>query len=193
MKNIILASSSVYRKMLLDRLQIPYQVVSPDVDERNPGLPLPELAAFLAQLKAETVAQQYPDAICIGADQVPVCEGKALSKPGTIEQNIVQLQEISGKTVTFYAGMCVLYAPKSICLVSTTTTIVRFRSISRAEAEDYVAREPSVDCAGGFKSEGLGITLLDSIESTDPTALIGLPLIQLVQDLKMINARNGDA
>jgi septum formation protein len=186
MKNIILASSSIYRKMLLERLQIPYKVVSPDVDESNPGVPLSELAPLLAQLKAATVSKMYPNAICIGADQVPVCEGKPLSKPGTIEQNIVQLQQLSGKTVTFYAGLCVFYPPKSICLMSTTPTIVRFYPISRQQAEEYVAREPSLDCAGGFKSEGLGITLIESIESTDPTALIGLPLIQLVRDLRGI-------
>lgn len=183
MKNIILASSSLYRKQLLDRLQIPYKIVIPNVNEQNPGLPLPDLAVFLATLKAKTVSLRHSEAICIGADQVPVCDGQALSKPGTIEQNIIQLQQLSEKTVTFYAGMCVLYPPLSLCLCSTTTTVVHFLPISRSTAEDYVSREPSLDCAGGFRSEGLGITLIKSIDSTDPTALIGLPLIQLWKDL----------
>lgn len=183
MKTLILASSSPYRKMLLDRLGRPYQVVAPNVDESNPGLPLPQLAAYLAELKAKTVSAQYPDAICIGSDQVPVCEGKPLEKPGTITQNIALLQYLSEKTVTFYAGLCVFYPPQNICLVSITPTVVRFLPISKEKAEDYVAREPSLDCAGGFKSEGLGITLINSIESSDPTALIGLPLIQLCKDL----------
>ncbi len=185
MPTIILASSSPYRRMLMDRLMLPYMVVSPDVDETNPGLPPEKLAPYLAELKARKVSEQFPEAICIGGDQVPVCRGEVLQKPGTLERNISQLQQLSGERVAFHAGVCILYPPKNVCSASVHTSWVQFRTLTLAEILHYVEKEPSIDCAGACKIESLGISLVEAVEATpDPTALIGLPLMTVMAELK---------
>ncbi len=183
---IILASGSPYRKQLLDRLRLPYTVVPPDVDESNPGLSAPDLATYLAEKKAQTVSLLHRDAICIGGDQVPYCQGQIINKPGTLENNIVQLQQFSGQRVTFYGGLCVLYPKKHIRRISLYQTSVLYRSLTLEQIERYVAKEPALDCAGALKLEGLGISLIAAMDGgTDITALMGMSLIQLVDDLRL--------
>ncbi len=181
---LILASTSPYRKMLLDRLQINYEIIPPEVIEDNPHhLEPAALAADLAERKARNIAMRFPQALCIGSDQVPAVGHRSLEKPLTRENTIRQLAELSGQTVYFYAGLCVLCLEKNINRISVTPTQVVFRPLTRSMIEAYVDKEPAFDCAGGAKAEGLGIALAASLQSTDPTALIGLPLIQLVSDL----------
>lgn len=181
MKKIILASTSPYRRMLFDRLGLPYDCVAPGVEELNPGLPLEDLAVYLAEKKAGAVFLKHSEAICIGADQVLIANGVFYEKPLTLENNYRQLMSLSGQEACFYTGLCVIAGGQQRC--STTLTRVRFRVLTEDSVERYLAKEPSFDCAGGFKSEGLGIVLLREIETQDPTALIGLPLIKLVEEL----------
>ena len=181
MSSIILASTSPYRRMLLDRLHLAYESVNPLVEEINPGLPLEQLGAYLAEKKAQAVFERHPEAICIGADQVLVADHTFYEKPNSLEKNKVQLRQLSGKEAKFYTGLCVI--SKNHTIISTTITSVYFRHLSDTMIENYLNKEPSPDCAGGFKSEGLGIALLSRIETHDPTALIGLPLIALIDAL----------
>jgi MAF protein len=156
------------------------------VDESNPGLSAPDLATYLAEKKAQTVSLLHRDAICIGGDQVPYCQGQIINKPVTLENNIVQLQQFSGQRVTFYGGLCVLYPPKHIRRVSLYKTSVLYRTLTLEQIERYVEKEPALDCAGALKLEGLGISLIASIDGgTDVTALMGMSLIQLVDDLRL--------
>lgn len=178
-RKLILGSTSSYRRMLLDRLCIPYTVESPHVDES----PLPterpdELARRLALAKAQAVAQRFPDCIVIGSDQVADMQGTALGKPGTHERAVVQLRKMSGNTVTFQTAVAVVCIQSGFCQQALAPVKVKFRTLSDDEIENYLRIEQPYDCAGSAKSEGLGIALLDSIDSDDPTALIGLPLIR---------------
>ena len=175
---LILASTSVYRRELLERLRIPFDVVSPKVDET----PLTsestlELALRLAQAKAAAVAKAHPNAWVIGSDQVADLCGAAIGKPGNFERAIAQLQLMRGQTVTFHTALCLMKSDSQTTL--SIPTEVRFRKLSDDILESYLLAEEPYDCAGSAKSEGLGISLLESIKSDDPTALIGLPLIAL--------------
>jgi septum formation protein len=175
---LILASTSVYRRELLERLRIPFEVISPKVDETPlTGESTLELALRLAQAKAAAVAKQNPHAWVIGSDQVADLCGAAIGKPGNFERAMAQLQLMRGQTVTFHTALCLMQGA-----VQTTLSIpteVSFRKLSDEVIERYLLAEEPYDCAGSAKSEGLGISLLESIKSDDPTALIGLPLIAL--------------
>lgn len=183
--NLILASTSPYRRELLGRLGIPFQVANPQLDES----PLPDeaphaLALRLSEAKARAVAADYPDALIIGSDQVATVNGKIYGKPGTHERAVAQLQELSGKTVNFFTGLCLFNARTAVADVCGVPTLVSFRSLSNDEIENYLRREPAYNCAGSAKSEGLGIALLDSMRGDDPNALVGLPLIALCSMLR---------
>jgi septum formation protein len=175
---LILGSTSVYRRELLERLCIPFEVVSPQVDETpQTGESSLDLALRLAQAKAAAVAKQYPNAWVIGSDQVADLCGAAIGKPGNFERALAQLQLMRGQTVTFHTALC-LMKEDTFTTISVPTE-VSFRKLSDEVLENYLHAEEPYDCAGSAKSEGLGISLLESIKSDDPTALIGLPLIAL--------------
>ena len=175
---LILASTSVYRRELLERLGIPFTVISPKVDETPlPGESTLELALRLAKAKAAAVSKDYPDAWVIGSDQVADLCGAAIGKPGNFERAMAQLQLMRGSTVTFHTALCVMKG--NIETTLSVPTEVTFRKSSDEILESYLLTEEPYDCAGSAKSEGMGITLLEAIKSDDPTALIGLPLIAL--------------
>lgn len=185
MRELVLGSSSRYRAELLARLGVPFESRAPDIDESAlPGEDAGELVVRLACEKAAAVAVHYPDALIIGSDQVAVCGTQVLGKPGTETGAQSQLAELSGKTVTFLTGLCLFDAAAAETQSALVTTPVRFRRLQTKEIADYVAREQPLDCAGAFKSEGLGIALFDAIGGEDPTALIGLPLISLCRMLR---------
>lgn len=186
---LILASTSRYRADLLARLRLPFTSVAPGVDEtRRPGEDAEHLVRRLAQTKARAVADHAPAALVIGSDQVALLGepdvGEILGKPGTVERARAQLAALAGHRVTFLTGLCLLDAPSGTAQVAVDRTVVRFRALSTAEINDYVERERPLDCAGSFKSEGLGIALFEAIETADPNALIGLPLIELCRMLR---------
>jgi septum formation protein len=175
---LILASTSAYRKELLERLRIPFEVVSPKVDETPlTGESTLELALRLANAKAAAVSKEHPHAWVIGSDQVADLCGAAIGKPGNFERALAQLQLMRGQTVTFHTALCLMKGDIQTTL--NISTEVTFRKLSDDVLESYLLAEEPYDCAGSAKSEGLGITLLESIQSDDPTALIGLPLIAL--------------
>jgi len=178
--SLILASGSRYRKDLLTRLGIPFEVRSPDIDE-TPGVheTARELAVRLARSKAAAIARERPDAWVLGADQVAVCGGQLIGKPGTAERAIEQLTAASGQTLSFFTAACLARERDGQSDEHLDETRVHFRKLSAAEINRYVTLDQPFDCAGSFRSEGLGVTLLERIDSTDPTALVGLPLIWL--------------
>lgn len=181
---LILASTSIYRRDLLARLRLPFETARPEVDEHplRDETPL-ALAERLAIAKAGVIARREPGAFVIGSDQVAELEGQPLGKPGNRDGAIAQLGAMSGRNVRFLTAVCV-QREGDAAKVAIDTTTVRFRALPLAEIERYVDAEQPFDCAGSFKSEGLGITLFDAIESTDPTALIGLPLIATARLLR---------
>jgi septum formation protein len=187
---LILASTSTYRRELLARLRLPFSCTAPGVDETRRGGERPlALAIRLARAKASAVALQHPDAWVIGSDQVAAriedSEGELiLGKPGTAARCKEQLQSCSGRTVAFMTAVAVLRHNSHSVHEFVDTTRVVFRALDDATIERYVALESPLDCAGGFKSEGLGIALCESIDSADPSGLIGLPLIQLGKVLR---------
>jgi len=177
-KKLILASTSVYRRELLERLRIPFEIISPKVDEAPlPGEGTLNLALRLAKAKAAIVAKDHPDSWVIGSDQVADLCGAALGKPGNFERAMAQLQLMRGATVTFHTALCLMHGETETTL--SIPTEVTFRKLSDEILEAYLHAEEPYDCAGSAKSEGLGISLLETIKSDDPTALIGLPLIAL--------------
>ena len=181
---IFLASSSPYRRSLLNRFLDQYEVVSPEVDESNEqGLAPDELAPYLARKKAEAIAINARDALVIGADQVAVLEDKVLGKPGTHAKAIEQLLAASGKTVTFLTAVCILDPVGRARYEHTDRTIVRFRQFDRRLAEAYLRHDEPYDCAGSFKLEGAGFVLFESVQADDPTGLIGLPMIWVADRL----------
>ena|SRR6185437_3606546 len=185
MNPLILASTSPYRRMLLERLGLPFETVRPQVGEEHVAAESPsDRAMRLAMAKAEEVATRYPAAVVIGSDQVAAAGHKVLDKPGDEATCRAQLTTLSGSDARFYTGCAVIGPAGSVRLVHLDTTTVYFRSLSAKEIERYVEREKPFDCAGGFKAEALGITLFESIENKDPTALIGLPLIWLACALR---------
>ncbi len=177
---LILASSSPWRRQLLRQLGVSFNAISPDVDETpRPGEAPAALAQRLARAKAGKVATTWPETIVIGADQVAAVHGSLLGKPGTRARAKAQLRAQSGQSVAFHTGLCV-YAPAFETPHTTVETVItRFRELSDAEIERYVAAEDVTATAGSIKSEGLGISLVEAIESKDLSALVGLPLITL--------------
>ena len=177
---LILASTSPYRRDLMARLHLPFDTVAPDFEEAGPGaMPPMELVRHNTLGKAEAVSRRYPGATVIASDQLAVCNGRILGKPGTADRACAQLQMLSGQRVEFLTGLA-LMAPERQ-LFDTIPFRVQFRMLSASEIRRYVAMENPIDCAGSFKSEGLGICLFERFEGDDPTALIGLPLIRLSQ------------
>ena len=184
-RRLILGSTSRYRRELLQRLQTPFEVLAPDVDETPfPGEKPAVLAARLALAKARAVADAAPDAVVIGSDQVADLHGQPLGKPGTHERAVAQLRQMRGQTVIFQTAVAVVCKESGFEQSSLAAVKVTFRDLTDEEIENYLLAEQPYDCAGSAKSEGLGIALLASIESDDPTALIGLPLIRTCQMLR---------
>lgn len=184
MPRLILASTSVYRRELLERLRLPFDTARPEVDESAlPGEVPRALARRLAAAKAAAVAARHLGAWVIGSDQVAELDGIALGKPGGREAAIAQLHTVSGRTVQFRTAVCILRDGDAGQVIDDTTT-VRFRVLATDEIERYVDAEQPFDCAGSFKSEGLGIALFEGIETIDPTALVGLPLIATARLLR---------
>lgn len=182
---LVLASTSRYRRELLARLALPFETAAPDVDETPRAGEAPrELALRLALEKAQAVAARKPQAIVIGSDQVADLHDQPLGKPGTHERAAAQLARMSGQTVLFHTAVAVVQASRGFAQSSLATVTVRFRTLDAATIERYLLAEQPYDCAGSAKSEGLGIALLQAIESDDPTALIGLPLIRTAQLLR---------
>lgn len=179
-QTLILASTSLYRRELLHRLGLPFEVASPQTDEsRWPGESPEAMALRLSEAKARAVAGTHPDALIIGSDQVATVHGLIIGKPGSHERAVDQLRVLSGKTVNFYTGLCLYNARTGIVEVCGVPTLVTFRNLADEEIERYLRREPAYDCAGSARSEGLGIALLSRIAGDDPNALVGLPLIAL--------------
>jgi septum formation protein len=177
--SLILASTSRYRRALLERLRLPFTVQAPEVDEGALAGEAPAaLAGRLALAKAHAVAQQHPQAVVIGSDQVADLDGKAIGKPGTHEAAVQQLRAMRGRTIVFHTAVAVVCAARDFEAQALVPVTVRVRELGDAEIEHYLRTEQPYDCAGSAKSETLGIALLDAIESDDPTALVGLPLIR---------------
>ncbi|WP_297365995.1 Maf family nucleotide pyrophosphatase [Thauera sp.] len=182
---IVLASTSAYRRMLLERLQLPFETDRPETDETaHPGETPAATAERLALDKAYAVAARWPDALVIGSDQVAHRGDEIFGKPGTEARAIAQLQRMRGQTVVFHTALAVLNTRSGHAQVAGVPTQVRFRDLDDDEIRRYVERERPLDCAGSAKSEGLGITLLEAMSGDDPTALIGLPLIALSRMLR---------
>jgi septum formation protein len=182
---LILGSTSRYRRELLNRLRLPFDVLAPDVDETPRAGERPaDLAVRLATAKAREVAQRRPDAVVIGSDQVADLEGEPIGKPGTHERAVAQLTRMSGRTVVFQTAVCVVRLGIGFERTELAPVKVRFRELTPAEIERYLRAEAPYDCAGSAKSEGLGIALLAAIDSDDPTALVGLPLIRTCELLR---------
>ncbi|MFZ6678616.1 Maf-like protein [Undibacterium sp. Tian12W] len=185
---LILASSSVYRRELLTRLQFNFESIAPELDESpGPGESPDQTALRLAQQKAEAIAKNQPEAIIIGSDQVATLDGLQIGKPGNHEAALKQLQLMRGREVVFHTALCVLdnrQSAPSPLQIQDVCTMVRFRDLSDAELDAYLRIEQPYDCAGSAKNEGLGIAIIESINSDDPTALTGLPLIALTSMLR---------
>jgi len=182
---LLLASSSPYRRHLLERLGIPFDVVSPAIDERALNLEKPRATSLrLAELKARAVSSIRPGDVVIGSDQVADLDGVALGKPGSAGAALEQLRAMRGHLVVFYTAVCLLDGASGQLHIDEVPTRVRLRNFSDGEAARYLQIDKPYDCAGSAKIEALGIALVESVESTDPTALIGLPLISVVSMLK---------
>ena len=182
---LVLASTSRYRRALLDQLGLPFVVASPATDE----IPLPgetptQTALRLAEAKARSVACDHPDALIIGSDQVADCDGRAIGKPADHADAVAQLMALSGKAVVFHTGVALLDAAAGTCQTAMVDVRSTFRELAPAEIEAYLRRDQPYDCAASVKSDALGIALFASIASDDPTALVGLPLIRLTDMLR---------
>lgn len=185
MTRIVLASTSIYRRELLSRLGVAFSVADPALDETaRPGEEAPALVARLAQAKACSVAGSERGALVIGGDQVAVLDGEILGKPGGAAANRRQLERASGKRVQFHTGLCLLAADGSRAQVEVVPFAVHFRALTDDQIAAYVERERAFDCAGGFRSEGLGAALFERMEGSDPSALMGLPLLSLTRMLE---------
>lgn len=187
-KTLVLASSSQPRKLLLERFKIPFESINPDVDETPHPNENPEhMVIRLALEKAHVVANKYPDALIIGADQVGILDQTILGKPLTYENAVEQLLQMSGKKIRFFIGLCLLDTKDNAQQTSLETYDVTFRTLNREMIETYLQKESALNCAGSFKVEGLGIGLVDELQGEDYTALIGLPLIRLRKMLQNMN------
>lgn len=183
--SIILASTSAARQALMQRLQLKFICDPPLVDESpRPQEPIAALVRRLAHAKVQAIAVGHTGSLVVGADQMAALGTHVLGKPGSHENAVVQLRAASGRTMDFYTGLCVLDTRTHACYEHLDTTRVHFRPLADAEIDRYLRSERPYDCAGSFKSEGLGISLFHAIESRDPTALVGLPLIALCQILR---------
>ncbi len=187
---LVLASSSIYRSELLKRLQLPFEIASPNVDET----PLADESARatsirLAQEKARAVAAAYPDALIIGSDQVALLEGQQLGKPLTHDNAVRQLRAMRGKTTCFYTALTLLNSQTGNLQTEVAENFVTLHDMSDIEIEGYLLKEQPYHCAGSAKSEGLGIALISRMTGDDPNALIGLPLILLIEMLRRENVR----
>mgnify|MGYP001552556693 CR=1 FL=1 len=184
---LLLASTSTYRRELLSRRRLPFEAAAPGVDEAPTPHQTPlEHAQRLALEKAAAVARSRPEATVIGSDQVAVCKGEILGKPGNLERCREQLHWLSAAAATFYTAVAVVQATHGQTLQFVDTTTVYFRALADAEIERYIAAEQPFDSAGAFRCEGLGISLFARIVSEDPTALIGLPLIAVARTLRQL-------
>jgi septum formation protein len=182
---LVLASTSRYRKALLERLGLPFECADPAVEERVLPREAPAATAQrLAEAKARAVAARFPRALIIGSDQVASCEGSVLDKPGNHANALRQLTALSGRTATFDTAVALCDAASGKMRSTVVPCRVRFRQLAAAQIEDYLQREQPYDCAGSAKAEGLGIALIERIECDDPTALVGLPLIALTSFLQ---------
>lgn len=184
-RKLILGSTSPYRRELLARLRIPFEIAAPDVDET----PLPQeapqqIACRLAMSKARAVAARFPACVVIGSDQVADLQGQPLGKPGNHAKALLQLQQMRGKTVIFQTAVAVVCAQAKFAQMDLAQVKVKFRDLTDAQIEAYLQAETPYDCAGSAKSEGLGIVLLEAIDNDDPTALVGLPLIRTCRMLE---------
>ena len=190
LRQLILASTSLYRRELLGRLRIPFEGAAPQVDETPlPGEAPRSLALRLALAKAQAVAVQFPQAVVIGSDQVADLDGQPLGKPGQHDRAVAQLQSMRGRVVIFQTAVSVVCQASGFADTQLASVKVQFRELSDAEIEAYLQAEEPYDCAGSAKSEGLGIALLDQIDNDDPTALVGLPLIRTCQMIRAAGVR----
>lgn len=186
---LVLASTSPFRQALLQRLDVPFETFNSNVDESAQPNEKPEdLVQRLAVLKAQAAQSSYPDALIIGSDQVAVVENKILGKPLTHDKAVEQLSFLSGKKVVFQTGLCVFNSKTKEILVDLIPFTVKFRELKQEQIERYLRKEPAYNCAGSFKSEGLGIALVEYMDGSDPNALIGLPLIRLIQMLEHLGS-----
>jgi len=186
-RSLVLASTSPFRRELLARLGLAFETASPDVDESPvPGEDPVSLVERLAEAKARAVAPLFPQALIIGSDQVACIDDRVLGKPGDRQRAIAQLERASGRTVLFQTGLCLYDAAADRARVACEPFQVRFRRLTRSQIEGYVDREQPFNCAGSFKSEGLGIALFEGLDGADPNSLIGLPLIRLVDLLGQV-------
>ena len=184
MLGIVLASSSPYRRALLDRLGIAYESASPDIDETPlDGETAEDLTLRLAVNKARALENRYPCHLIIGSDQVALLDGTPVSKPGTHASAVAQLQRCSGQRITFATALCLLNTASGALQTAVEPFHVNFRQLTDTQIEHYLHAEQPYDCAGSFKVEGLGISLFESLRGDDPNSLIGLPLIRLCQML----------
>ena len=187
-KKIILASSSPARRILMERLMLPFSSVSPDIDETpQPGERPIDMVVRLAREKALVFVSTYSDALIIGVDQVGVLEGEILGKPLSHENAVRQLLKMSGKTVSFFIGLCVIDSKNKMEETALERFDVTFRALNENMIENYLKKEPALQCAGSLQVEGLGIVLLEKLTGEDYTALIGLPLIRLSALLRKFN------
>ena len=182
---LILASSSPFRRELLERLQIPFQCYAPEIDESAlANETLDAQVTRLAVAKARALADQHRSALIIGSDQLAICEGKVFGKPGDYQKAAEQLRFISGRSLLFKTGLCLLNTDSAVEQVDCVEYRVHFRDLSEQEIQRYLEAEQPFNCAGSFKSEALGISLVQSMDGSDPSALIGLPLISLAAMLR---------
>ena len=182
---LILASSSAYRRELLGRLHLPFEAIAPHIDETPLPDEAPEATALrLAQAKAEAIARRHPGVLVIGSDQVATLDGAQIGKPGDHARALAQLQTMRGREVVFHTALCLWDGRDGTAQVENVQVFVRFRDLPDAELDAYLRIEQPYDCAGSAKNEGLGIALLERIDSSDPTALTGLPLIALTGMLR---------
>jgi septum formation protein len=189
-RQLILGSTSIYRAELLGRLRLPFLCERPEVDESPfPGEAPSAIARRLALAKAHNVAQRFPDAVVIGSDQVADLAGMPLGKPGTHERAVAQLQRMRGHTVVFHTAVAVVCVSSGFEEVDLAPVSVLFRDLDDADIQHYLQTEQPYDCAGSAKSEGLGIALLERIDSDDPTSLVGLPLIRTCRMLRAAGVR----
>ncbi|MFZ4536812.1 Maf family protein [Propionivibrio sp.] len=185
---IVLASTSPFRRELLARLGMPFETADPATDETALHGEMPEATALrLSEAKARAVASQYPEALIIGSDQIACLDGQVFGKPGNHENAVKQLRMMRGRTVNFYTGLCLLNASTGKAHLRGVPTLVTFRNLTDDQIENYLRKEQPYNCAGSAKSEGLGIAVIARMEGEDPNALIGLPLIALCDLLKIEN------
>ena len=185
MPRLVLASSSPYRKQLLERLGLPFAVAVPCVDESTlPGETPLQLVERLSEIKARAVAADYPDHLIIGSDQVSVVDGEVVGKPADHAAAVVQLQRASGRRVEFLTGLCVHNSATGAVQVDTVRFAIQFRRLGEPQINAYLRKDQPYNCAGSFRSESLGVTLFESMEGEDHNSVVGLPLIRLVRMLE---------